>query len=103
MATQRFSKVAPMRFNPEETEEMACLNTLWVQTLDTHEDVLAYPENIMLESFDDLCSGKLIDRNEFNPYEAENGSHWLVSQAIHLEDLDAFFSSYMEMEEEMAA
>lgn len=97
-----FQRVAPMRFSPEETETMACLNTLWLQTLDSHEDVLAYPEDVMIDHIDDLCSEKMIDRREYSEYTAENGSKWLISNNLHLEDLDAFFRYYLDLEEEVA-
>lgn len=94
--SKSMEQVAPMRFSPEENEAMAHLNTLWMQTLETHDEVLAYPENIMMEDLEDLCSNKFIHRDEFYNYEAEDGTHWLVSRHIHVEDLDAFFQTYLE-------
>lgn len=97
-------QVALMQFAADEAVEMGKLNAVWIQTMDLkHEDMLAYPLDIMVEDVKDICQRKYVDREDFFPYEAENGSHWLISNSMQIEDLDAFFKCYFHEDEVEAA
>lgn len=37
--------------------------------------------------------------NDFFAYEAENGSHWMVSKSLEIQDLDEFFKVYLHEDE----
>lgn len=98
-------QVALMSFGADEVEAMANLNTIWVQTMDLkHENALVYPLDIMIEHIGEVYPIKYIDKDDFVTYEAENGSEWLISKSLHIDDIDAFFKLYLHLnEEEMAA
>lgn len=97
-------QVAMMQFAPDEIEAMASLNTVWVQTMDLkHDNVLAYPVDIMVENVSELYPRKYIDKEEYFPYTCENGGTWLISQNIQAGDLDAFFQQYLHLDEVEAA
>jgi len=98
-------QVALMSFGSDEVEAMESLNTLWVQTMDLkHENALVYPLDIMVEHIGEVYPIKYIDKDDFVTYEAENGSEWLISKSLHINDIDAFFKLYLHLnEEEMAA
>lgn len=97
-------QVALMSFGSDEIEAMESLNTLWVQTMDLkHENALVYPLDIMVEHIGELYPIKYIDKNNFIIYEAENGSEWLISKSLHINDIDAFFKVYLHLADEEAA
>lgn len=97
-------QVALMNFGADEVEAMESLNTLWVQTMDLkHENALVYPLDIMVEHIGELYPIKYIDKNNFSAYEAENGSEWLISKSLHINDIDAFFKVYLHLSDEEAA
>lgn len=98
-------QVALMNFGADEVEAMARLNTVWVQTMDLkHENALLYPVDIVVEHVGEVYPIKYIDKDDFVTYEAENGSEWLISKSLHIDDIDAFFKQYLHLnEEEMAA
>lgn len=96
-------KIALMDVGPDEVEAMQGLDTVWAQTMDMqHENILAYPIDIMVEHVEELYPLKYIDRSDFMPYEAENGSHWLISNSLNVADIDSFFRLYLHLEEEVA-
>jgi len=97
-------QVALMSFGADEVEAMESLNTLWVQTMDLkHENALVYPLDIMVEHIGELYPIKYIDKDNFSTYEAENGSEWLISKSLHINDIDAFFKVYLHLSDEEAA
>lgn len=97
-------QVALMSFGPDEADAMAGLNTIWVQTMDLkHENALLYPLDIIVEHIGEVCPMKYIDKNDFFDYEAENGSKWLISKLLHIDDVDAFFQIYLHLDEKEAA
>jgi len=97
-------KVALMQCGPDEMEAMGRLDTVWAQTMDLkHENVLAYPIDIVVEHVEELYPQKYINRDDFITYTAENGSPWLISKDLHIEDIDAFFQLYLHLEEAEAA
>lgn len=92
--------VAIMQYAQDEAEDMFELNALWVQTMDLkHDNVLAYPLDIMVEHVNEVCQRKYIDEEDFFTYEAENHSHWLISKNLHIDDMDAFFKVYFHEQE----
>ena len=97
-------QVALMSFGSDEVEAMESLNTLWVQTMDLkHDNALVYPLDIMVEHIGELYPVKYIDKDNFITYEAENGSEWLISKSLHINDIDAFFKVYLHLTDEEAA
>jgi hypothetical protein len=54
----------------------------------------------MVEKVEELCPRKFVNKDSFYKYEAENGSHWLISTSINLEDLDLFFRNYLHLNED---
>lgn len=99
---ERFIKVTAMRLSPEESEQFAQQNAIWLSTMDSHLNVLAYPENVMIEDLEDMCSQKYINPEEFFRYQPENGSYWIISNDMHADDMDSFFKVYLDMEAETA-
>lgn len=97
-----FSKVAVMSFSPDETESMNQLSTIWVQSMDQHQNILAYPIDIMVEQVEELYPLKYVDLEPLLPYTAENGSKWLLSPSLTAIDIDRFFSAYLHLEEDAA-
>ncbi|MDD3595823.1 MAG: hypothetical protein AB7U44_06945 [Sulfuricurvum sp.] len=97
-------QVALMSFGPDEADAMAELDTLWVQTMDLkHENALVYPLDIMVEHIGEIYPMKYIDTENCIRYEAENGSQWLISKSLQIDDVDAFFQLYLHLDEEEAA
>jgi hypothetical protein len=97
-------QVALMSFGADEVDVMGSLNTLWVQTMDLkHDNVLLYPIDIMVEDIGELYPMKYIDKDNFISYEAENGSPCLISRALQIDDIDAFFQVYLHLDEEEIA
>ena len=97
-----YKQVADMNFCGEDREVMSSLNTLWMQTIDTkRDDIIAYPEDVMVEDVYDIAPRMYIDKNDFFEYEAENGRKFLISNAIHAEDMEAFFEKYLGMDREL--
>ena len=97
-------KVAYMKFGPDEVEAMERLSTLWMQTIDKkHDNVLAYPIDVMVEDVEEYCPIKYINLDDYEPYVAENGSPWLLSKTLHADDIDAFFHLYLHLDETDAA
>ncbi len=93
-------QVALMNVADDEIEVMGRLNTVWAMTMDiTHDNVLAYPEDIMVEKVEELYPVKYIDLANFTPYISEDGGHWLISNMLHIEDVDAFFTCYLHPQE----
>ncbi len=93
-------KVALMEFDACESAVMDKLNTLWVQTRDLdHFNVLVYPIDIMIEKVEELYPEKYINMDDFYHYTCENGSQWLISQSVNLDDIDKFYQAYLHMDE----
>lgn len=97
----KITEVSLMQYSKEESEVMSTLNAVWVQSMDLrHDNMLVYPIDIMVEKVEELCPRKFVNKEDFYSYEAENGSHWLISTSINLEDLDLFFRNYLHLNEE---
>ncbi len=93
-------QVALMQYACDEEEKMSKLNVLWALSMDLkHDNMLVYPLDIMVEDVNDVCQRKYVDGDNFYEYHAENGSHWLVSESIEVQDLDAFFQIYFHTDE----
>lgn len=99
---EHYIKVTVMRLSPDETEQFVEQNAIWLTTMDSHLNVLAYPENVMIEDVEDMCSQKYINPEEFFRYEAENGAYWIISNDMHANDMDSFFKVYLDLEAEAA-
>lgn len=96
-----YRQVAHMQFAADEAEKMSQLETFWVQTMDLkHQNLLAYQLDIMVEEIAEVCQRKYVDINDFFPYKAENGSEWMISKNLQLQDLDEFFKVYLHLDEE---
>lgn len=96
-------RIALMQVSPEEAEVMDRLDTVWAQTMDLkHENVLAYPIDIIVEDVEELWPRKYIDRSQFSGYTCEDGSQWLISENVSIEDVNAFFKTYLHEEEAVA-
>lgn len=97
-------QIAFMQVMPEEAEVMNRLNTVWAQTMDRdHDNVLAYPIDIMVEEIEEIWPRKYIDKSQFSSYTCEDGTQWLISENVAIDDVDAFFKTYLHDEEAMAA
>lgn len=95
-----YRQVALMQYACDEAEKMDKLNALWIQTMDLkHTNMLAYPLDIIVEEIAEVCQRKYVNLDEFMPYEAENGTHWLVSKTMQIQDLDMFFKTYLHEDE----
>lgn len=92
-------RVAKMQVSPEEEFAMNELDSIWVMTMDTHENVLAYPIDVMIDKVEELWPEKYIDVSDFRSYEAEDGSQWLMSKRLSIRDIDAFFTLYLHYDE----
>lgn len=101
----RIQRVAVMQFDAEETLRMQELNAVWIQTMDLkHQNILAYPIDIMVEKVEEYLPLKYINTEGYQPYTAEDGSQWLLSDTLSVEDVDKFFTAYFHLEgEEIAA
>ena len=99
-----YRQVAIMQFVGEEAQRMSELEVFWVLTMDLkHQNLLAYQLDIMVEEIADICQRKYVDIEDFFPYVAENGSQWMVSKNMQIQDLDLFFKTYLHEEEMEAA
>lgn len=99
-----YRQVAHMEFVGEEIDKMADLEVFWVQTMDRkHQNLLAYQLDIMVEEIGEVCQRKYVDITDFFPYTAENGSQWMVSKNLQIQDMDEFFKVYLQMDELEAA
>jgi hypothetical protein len=97
-------EVVTMNFSPDECDKMTQLDTLWLQTKDLkHQNVLAYPTNVMVEDIKEACPRKYVNKDEFFVYEDDFKNEWLVSESITTQDLDAFFRAYVNLDEALAA
>lgn len=95
-----FRQVALMSVGADETDKLDRLNTLWAMTMDnSHNNVLAYPEDIIVDRVEELYPRKYINTSEFFHYVSEDGMPWLISESLHIEDIDAFFQMYMHTDE----
>lgn len=92
-------RVAKMQVSPEEMDAMNALDSIWVMTMDTHENVLAYPVDVMIDKVEELWPEKYINESDFRTYEAEDGSQWLMSKRLSIRDIDAFFTLYLHHDE----
>lgn len=93
--------VALMQYSQDEEAIMSQLNAIWVQSMDLkHTNMLVYAIDIMVEKVEELCPRKFVNKEDFYEYKAENGSQWLISTSISLEDLDLFFRNYLHLNEE---
>lgn len=100
-----YRQVAHMQFAADEAERMSMLDTFWIQTMDLkHQNLLAYQLDIMVEEIGEVCQRKYVDITDFFPYTAENGSEWMISKNLQIQDLDEFFKMYLygDMIEEVA-
>jgi len=96
-------QIAIMQVMPEEAEVMNRLNTMWAMTMDIkHQNVLAYPIDVVVEDVDEVWPRKYIDSADFSSYTCEDGSEWLISSSLGIDDINAFFKTYLR-EEEAAA
>lgn len=99
-----YRQVAHMEFVGEEAERMSDLETFWIQSMDRkHQNLLAYQLDIMVEEIAEVCQRKYVDMNDFFAYTAENGSEWMVSKNIQLQDMDEFFKVYLQDEKLLEA
>lgn len=97
-------QIAIMQVSAEEAEVMNRLDTIWAMTMDkSHKNVLLYPIDIQVDDVEELWPRKYIDTAEFTAFTCEDGSEWLISQDLGIEDVDAFFKIYLHEEEEAAA
>lgn len=97
-------QIALMTVGCDEVEQMCRLNTVWGMTMDTqHDNVLAYPEDIMVEKLDEVYPNKYINLNDFTPYISEDNAPWLISKSLHIDDIDAFFQLYLHLDDYEAA
>lgn len=97
-------QIALMTVGCDEVDQMCRLNTLWAMTMDLqHDNVLAYPEDVIVEKLDEIYPRKYINLNDFSRYESEDGAPWLISKSLHIEDIDAFFRLYLHLDEQEAA
>ncbi len=96
-------QIAIMQVAPEEAETMNRLSTIWAMTMNkSHKNVLLYPIDIQVDDVEELWPRKYIDTSMFNEFTCEDGSEWLVSQDVSIDDINAFFTLYLH-EEEMVA
>ncbi len=94
-------EVSFMNFSKDEKEVMDSLDVIWVQTMDLkHDNMLVYAIDIMVENIFEACPRKFVNKKDFFEYKAENGSHWLISTSISIEDMDLFFRNYLHLNEE---
>ncbi len=94
-------EVSFMNFSKDEKEIMDGLDVIWVQTMDLkHDNMLVYAIDIMVENVYEACPRKFVNKKDFFEYEAENGSHWLISTSISIEDMDLFFRNYLHLNDE---
>lgn len=95
------TEVSLMQYSKDEQKVMDTLNAVWVLSMDLkHHNMLVYPIDIMVDKVEERCPRKFVNRNDFYEYAAENGSHWLISTSVTLEDLDLFFRNYLHLTEE---
>lgn len=94
-------EVSMMHYAADEEIIMSELNAKWVLTMDlNHENMLVYPIDIMVEKVGEVCPRKFVDREDFFEYKAENGSAWLISNSLSVEDVDLFFRNYLHLNED---
>ncbi|MGD9969546.1 MAG: hypothetical protein AB7S65_03765 [Sulfuricurvum sp.] len=97
-------QVAMMNVVGDEIDKMSDLNTVWAMTMDReHNNVLAYPEDIMVDKIEEIYPPKYVDLNDFNRYVSEDGAPWLIAKSLHISDLDLFFQYYLHLDEADAA
>jgi|GEM_PF-1519512 len=93
-------EVSFMHYSKDEEETMSKLDVIWVQTMDLkHDNMLVYAIDIMVENVNEACPRKFVNKNDFFEYKAENGSKWLISTSISIEDMDKFFRNYLHLNE----
>lgn len=96
-------QIAIMQVSAEEAEAMNRLDTIWAMTMDrSHVNVLLYPIDIQVDDIEEIWPRKYIDTSEFSTYTCEDGSQWLISEDVTIEDIDAFFKTYLHEEAEAA-
>jgi len=96
-------QIAVMQVMPEEAEVMNRLDTVWAMTMDVkHYNVLLYPIDIQVDDVEEIWPRKYIDERDFSRFTCEDGSEWLISENVGIEDVDAFFQTYLHREEAAA-
>jgi len=94
-------EVSMMHYAADEEKVMSELNAKWALTMDlNHENMLLYPIDIMVEKVEEIYPRKFVDKEDFFEYKAENGSKWLISNSLTVEDIDKFFRNYLHLNEE---
>lgn len=95
------TEVSLMQYSKDEQLIMSKLNAIWVLSMDLkHNNMLVYPIDIMVDKVEERCPRKFVNKSDFYDYKAENGSNWLISTSVSLEDLDLFFRNYLHLNEE---
>lgn len=95
------TEVSLMQYIKDEQLIMSKLNAIWVLSMDLkHNNMLVYPIDIMVDKVEERCPRKFVNKSDFYDYKAENGSSWLISTSVSLEDLDLFFRNYLHLNEE---
>lgn len=70
---------------------------IWVNTDDEEAlNILTYREDILVEDLKEADSKIYIDIYDYQPYGAEDGSEWLVSNSMTISDINEFFEWYMD-------
>jgi hypothetical protein len=96
-------QVAFMSYSAHEQKVMNQLNVAWLMSMDLkHENFLAYSLDIQVEDTRDVCQRKYVDMNDFYSYKDEQGTKWWISNAMEVQDLDAFFQCYFHLYDKAA-